>query len=101
MADLDATPYGGARYPVEARLDNRTFVTFHLDVGIGDAVAVVPEWLTGKDLLGFTGIPSLRVAALAREQQSAEKLHAYTLPFASVRRLRQIPASRTWWTCRC
>ncbi|HKT36860.1 MAG TPA: hypothetical protein VJR48_00720, partial [Ktedonobacterales bacterium] len=35
MADLDAAPYGGARYPIEARLDNRTFATFHLDVGVG------------------------------------------------------------------
>src|ERR1700722_19180595 len=26
MMDLDAAPYGGARYPVESRLDGRTFV---------------------------------------------------------------------------
>src|SRR5690348_9584987 len=25
IADLDAAPYGGARYPIEALLDNRTF----------------------------------------------------------------------------
>lgn len=80
MADLDATPYGGARYPVESRLDARTFATFHLDVGIGDAIVAEPEWLTGSDLLWFAGIPPARVAALAREQQFAEKIHAYTLP---------------------
>ena len=80
MADLDAAPYGGSRYPVEARLDSRTFATFHLDVGIGDAIVAEPEWLTGSDLLGFAGIPPARVAALAREQQFAEKIHAYTLP---------------------
>lgn len=80
MADLDAAPYGGARYPVEARLDHRTFVTFHLDVGIGDAVIAAPEWLISQDLLGFAGIPPARIATLAREQQFAEKLHAYTLP---------------------
>ena len=28
--DLTAAPYGGARYPVEARMDERTFVRFHL-----------------------------------------------------------------------
>lgn len=28
MMDLDAAPYGGARYPLEARLDGRTFVSF-------------------------------------------------------------------------
>ena len=38
ISDLDAAPYGGARFPVEARLDGRVFVGFHLDVGIGDAV---------------------------------------------------------------
>ena len=38
MMDLDAAPYGGARYPVEARLDGRTFVKFHVDAGIGDVI---------------------------------------------------------------
>ena len=80
LADLDAAPYGGARYPIEARLDNRTFVSFHLDVGVGDAIATPPEWLTGQDLLGFASIAPARAAALSREQQFAEKIHAYTLP---------------------
>ncbi|HEY7778967.1 MAG TPA: nucleotidyl transferase AbiEii/AbiGii toxin family protein [Ktedonobacterales bacterium] len=80
MADLDAAPYGGARYPIEARLDNRTFATFHLDVGVGDAFVTPPEWLTGPDLLGFAGIPPAHAAALSREQQFTEKVHAYTLP---------------------
>lgn len=80
MADLDAAPYGGARYPIEARLDHRTFTTFHLDVGVGDAVSAAAEWLTGPDTLGFAEIPPVQVAALAREQQFAEKVHAYTLP---------------------
>jgi hypothetical protein len=38
VLDLDAAPYGGARYPVEARLDGKIFARFHLDAGIGDAV---------------------------------------------------------------
>jgi Nucleotidyl transferase AbiEii toxin, Type IV TA system len=80
MTDLDTAPYGGARYPIEARLDNRTFATFNLDVGIGDAVIASAEWLTGPDTLGFAGIPPARVAALSREQQFAEKVHAFTLP---------------------
>ena len=29
--DLTAAPYGGARYPVEARMDERIFARFHLD----------------------------------------------------------------------
>ena len=80
MADLDAAPYGGARYPIEARLDNRTLTTFHLDVGVGDALSAAAEWLTGPDTLRFAEISPVRVAALAREQQFAEKAHAYTLP---------------------
>ena len=80
IVDLDAAPYGGARYPVEARVDNRAFVTFHLDVGIGDAVATAPEWLISQDLLSFAGIPPAKAAVLSREQQYAEKIHAYTLP---------------------
>lgn len=80
MADLDAAPYGGARYPIEARLDARVFTTFHLDAGIGDPVFAPPEWLVGQNMLDFASIPPVRAAALSREQQFAEKLHAYTLP---------------------
>src|SRR3974390_3424556 len=38
VMDLEAAPYGGARYPVEARMAGRVFSRFHLDVGVGDAV---------------------------------------------------------------
>lgn len=60
---------GGARCPIEARLENDTFVTVHLDVGIGDVVTAEPQWLTDQDLLGFAGIPPARRRARAREQQ--------------------------------
>ncbi len=80
IADLDAAPYGGARFPVEARLDGRVFVGFHLDVGIGDAVMEPLEVIEGRDWLGFAGIPSPSLYMIPREQQFAEKLHAYTLP---------------------
>ena len=80
IADLDAAPYGGARFPVEARLDGRIFVGFHLDVGIGDAVMEPLEVIEGRDWLGFAGIASPSLYMISREQQFAEKLHAYTLP---------------------
>ncbi len=80
MADLDGAPYGGARFPVAALLDNRPFAKFHIDVGLGDAVIAAPEWVSGRDLLAFAAIPPARVAILPREQQFAEKIHAYTLP---------------------
>jgi Nucleotidyl transferase AbiEii toxin, Type IV TA system len=80
IADLDAAPYGGARFPVEARVDGRIFVGFHLDVGIGDAVMEPLEVIEGRDWLGFARIASPSLYMIPREQQFAEKLHAYTLP---------------------
>lgn len=80
IADLDAAPYGGARFPVETRLDGRIFVGFHLDVGIGDAVMEPLEVIEGRDWLGFAGIVRPSLYMIPREQQFAEKLHAYTLP---------------------
>jgi Nucleotidyl transferase AbiEii toxin, Type IV TA system len=80
IADLDAAPYGGARFPVEARVDGRTFVKFHLDVGIGDAVIEPLEVIDARDWLEFAGVPSPSIYMIPREQQFAEKLHAYTLP---------------------
>jgi hypothetical protein len=80
ISDLDAAPYGGARFPVEARLDGRVFVGFHLDVGIGDVVMEPLEVIKGRDWLGFAGIASPSLYMIPREQQFAEKLHAYTLP---------------------
>jgi hypothetical protein len=80
ISDLDAAPYGGARFPVEARVDGRIFVGFHLDVGIGDAVMEPLEVIEGRDWLGFAGIASPSLYMIPREQQFAEKLHAYTLP---------------------
>ncbi len=80
MQDLDAAPYGGARFPVDARLSGRTFVKFHLDVSSGDVLREPYELLTGRDWLGFAGIASADFPAVSPEEQFAEKLHAYTLP---------------------
>jgi len=80
VMDLTAAPYGGARYPVEARMDERIFARFHLDAGLGDVVMRPLETIVCRDWLGFAGIESSRVLMIAREQQFAEKIHAYTLP---------------------
>lgn len=80
IADLDAAPYGGSRFPVEARIDGRTFVKFHLDAGIGDARIEPLEAIKGRDWLQFAGISNESIYMIPREQQFAEKLHAYTLP---------------------
>lgn len=80
MMDITAAPYGGARYPVEVRMDGRIFTKFHLDVGIGDIVIDPVERIATGDWLAFAGIQGSQVRLIAREQQFAEKIHAYTLP---------------------
>jgi hypothetical protein len=80
MMDITAAPYGGARYPVEARMDGRVFARFHLDAGIGDVVIHPLEIIETRDWLAFAGIGSPHVQLIAREQQFAEKVHAYSLP---------------------
>jgi hypothetical protein len=77
---LDAAPYGGSRYPVGARMAGRPFASFHLDVSAGDVLREPYETLEGRDWFGFAGLPKAKVAAVSREEQFAEKLHAYTLP---------------------
>ena len=78
--DIKAAPYGGARFPVDARLAGRTFVQFHVDVGVGDPLVKPAEILIGRDWLDFAGIAAPIITCISKEQQFAEKLHAYTMP---------------------
>jgi len=78
--ELGQAVYGGWEFPVEARLDNREFTRFHLDVGVGDAVVGKPEWQKGQDLLHFAEIEPAYAALLPKAQQFAEKIHSYTYP---------------------
>ena len=80
MQDLDAAPYGGARFPVDARLAGRSFVKFRLDVSAGDILREPYELLPGRDWLSFAGIAKTDFPAVSQEEQFAEKFHAYTLP---------------------
>lgn len=78
--DLDGAPEGGFRFPVEATMDGRRFARFHVDIGVGDAIEPPLEILEGGDWLEFAGILQPRFVAVSREQQWAEKFHAYTRP---------------------
>ena len=80
IMELNAAPEGGARYPVTASLAGRVFTRFHLDVGMGDAAIQPTELLEGRNWLGFAGIYPTKFVAISKEQQFAEKLHAYTRP---------------------
>lgn len=60
----------------------RTFVRFHLDVGIGDVIVDPVDTFQARDWLGFEGIEAASALTIQSEQQFAEKIHAYTLPRA-------------------
>lgn len=78
--ELEAAPYSGARYPVEALLDGRTFVKFHLDVAAGDVQREPVEPVQARDWLGFAGIAASVFRSIASEEHFAQKLHSYTFP---------------------
>lgn len=76
---------GGQRFTVQSRLDGRRFEDFHVDVGTGDPVVEPAEVFQTPGLLAFAGIEPVRVRAYPLSQQIAEKLHAYTRPYAAGR----------------
>jgi hypothetical protein len=78
--ELEAAPYSGARYPVEALLDGRTFAKFQLDVAAGDVQREPAEPVQARDWLGFAGIAAPVFRSIASAEHFAQKLHAYTFP---------------------
>jgi predicted nucleotidyltransferase component of viral defense system len=80
VLDLENAPYGGYRFPIEARMDGRTFIKFEVDVAAGDVWIEPHENIKSQDWLGFAGIEAPVIPVISQEQQFAEKIHAYTLP---------------------
>ena len=80
MQDLAMALLTGARYPVECVLAGRTFTRFHLDVGVGDAIAQPADLIEGHALLAFADIVPARAIVVPLTVHFAEKLHAYTRP---------------------
>jgi hypothetical protein len=68
-----------------------------MDVSAGDVLREPFELLEGRDWLGFAGIAPSRVPTISREEQFAEKLHAYSLP----REGRPNSRGRIWWILCC
>jgi len=64
----------------KGELAGRVFTKFHLDIGIWDAIVPLTEIVSGRDWLDFAGIPLVPYSAISKEQQFAEKFHAYTCP---------------------
>lgn len=75
---LAGPPHGGARFHVNAKLDGRSLTKFHLDVGVGEARIEPAEYLDSANLLSFAGFDCSPFPSISREQQFAEKIHAYT-----------------------
>jgi hypothetical protein len=75
--DLPGPGEGGLRFFVTARLDGRTFESFHVDVGSGDPVVEPAESLAAPPLLDFAGIPPMLIPCYPLTQHLAEKVHAY------------------------
>jgi hypothetical protein len=94
MMDLNVPAYGGARFPVEARIDGRRFVNFHIDIAVGDVLVEPLDRLPGRGWLDFAGIAPTLIQAISSEQQFAEKL----LPTRCPVRM-PIRACGTCWTC--
>src|SRR4030042_6931170 len=53
---IETDEVGGKRYPVRAILDTRDFETFHIDIGMTDALIEAPDQLTTPELLTFAEI---------------------------------------------
>ncbi len=85
VLQLDAPPEGGSRYPVHATMAGRTFARFRVDVGIGDESVDRTDRVQGEGWFDFAGLPRPEFRMISREQQFAEKIHAYTLPRADKR----------------
>lgn len=78
--DSNAAPEGGTRFHVTAKLADRNFQKFLLDVKMGDVWSDPLDQLDSSDILAFAGFEPQKLPAIPKEQQFAEKLHAYTLP---------------------
>jgi hypothetical protein len=79
-AALPGQGEGGMRFFATARLDDRVFESFHIDVGTGDPVLEPAEYLTTPPYLAFADIPPVTIPCYPLSQHLAEKVHAYVRP---------------------
>jgi len=94
IQDLDAAPYGGARFPVDARLAGRTFVKFHLDVSTGDVLREPYESLSAGTGLGLPASPARTFRQFHPRSNSPKSC----TPTRCQEWAGKTLASKTWWT---
>ena len=93
VMDLNVPVYGGARFPVEARIDGRRFVNFHIDIAVGDVLVEPLDRLSGRDWL----LPALLDHSFRRSPPNSSSPRNCTLTRCRVRiRTR---AYGIYWTC--
>ena len=71
-------PLGGLRSHVLARMGDRVFARFQLDIGAGNARILPLTKLSSRNQLAFAGISCPPFPSIPPEQHFAEKVHAYT-----------------------
>ena len=68
------------RFKVTAKLAGRNFEQFHIDIGFGDPIVELVEYLEPPQYLDFAEIPITRIPCYPATQHIAEKVHALTRP---------------------
>jgi predicted nucleotidyltransferase component of viral defense system len=79
--DVDEAGRPGWRFPVDARLDGRTFALVRLDVVARAEEISTTDRVRLRSVLAFAGFPDHEVEAVDPAQHFAEKLHALTRPW--------------------
>lgn len=78
--ELTLPTYGGWRFPIIAKIGDKEFKRFNIDIVLADSLTLVPEWILGNDFLDFAKIDPPLIAAIPIAKQFAEKIHTYTNP---------------------
>ena len=82
--DLESAGLGGWRFNIDARVAGRTFVKFHTDMCLDDALMDETEKVPLGTHFEFAGLATVDGEQLSEAQHFAEKLHALTRDLGSV-----------------
>lgn len=77
-SQLLTPPRGGLRSHIVARMGDRVFARFQLDIGAGNARILPLTKLSSRNQLAFASISCPSFPSIPPEQHFAEKVHAYT-----------------------
>lgn len=80
LAKLHGPTGGGIRCLVVARINNKDYYRFHVDVAVVQGEILEAEYIELPERLSFAGVDSRAVPALQEEEIFANKIHAYTRP---------------------